>query len=256
MAHVGVLKVFREWNVPIDFISGTSIGGAIGSLVAAGIDINEIEDFVLSYPWYGLLDMGMGKRGVMSGRKLYNVLADFLNQYGLRDATIEELDIPFRTVATDLKSGKPYIWERGSLLLALRSTVSIPGIFAPVHYKDMVLVDGALTNNLPADIPKMAGMDLVIVVDVERQHEEREPRNTVEVLYRSYSIMATMMSRKNLHYADLVLQPKVGHVFALDFSKMRECIQAGEHAARKSLPRLRELGLIRHDVLHANSSDF
>ncbi|MCL6444845.1 MAG: patatin-like phospholipase family protein [Alicyclobacillus sp.] len=248
LAHIGVLKVFKEWNVFIDFISGTSIGGVIGGLVAAGIDIDEIEDFVLSYPWYRLLDIRMRKCGVLSGNKLYNILVEFLDQHGLRDADIAELPTPFRTVATDLRKGKPYVWERGNLGLALRSTVSIPGLFAPVKYRDMVLVDGAMTNNLPADILKMMGVDFIIAVDVERQHEEREPKNTLEVLYRSYSIMTTVSSRKNLRYADFILQPSVGHILALDFSKMRECIHAGECIARESLTRLKELGLIHLDV--------
>ncbi|WP_067929700.1 patatin-like phospholipase family protein [Alicyclobacillus shizuokensis] len=254
LAHIGVLKMFKKWNVTIDLICGTSIGGVIGGLVAAGIDIEEIEDFVLSYPWYRLLDVRIGKRGMMAGKKLHNVFVEFLDQHGLRDVNIEDLPIPFRTVATDLKKGNPYVWERGNLSLALRSTASIPGIFAPVHYEDMVLVDGAMTNNLPADIPKVMGMDLVIAVDVERQHEEREPKHTLDVLYRSYSIMATVLSRQNLQYADLVIQPIVGHVLSLDFPKMRVCIEAGEKAAKESLPQLIHLGLVHPNGLDSHLS--
>lgn len=238
LAHIGVLKVLKRHGIPVDFIAGTSIGGAIGGLVAAGINIEEIEEFILSYPWYKLVDIGVGKGGIMAGNRLRGAFMELLQEKGLGEVRIEELPVPFRAVSVDLVKGEPYIWERGKLILAIRATTSIPGVFAPVSHEGMVLVDGGVLNNLPADLPRKAGVDVVVAVDVEREHEEREPRNMLEVLYRSYSIMTVALRRTNLRYADFVLRPEVGHILSLDVTKMQECIQAGEKEAEEHLTAL------------------
>ncbi|ADG05877.1 patatin-like phospholipase family protein [Kyrpidia tusciae] len=239
LAHIGVLKVLKRRGIPVDFIAGTSIGGAVGGLVAAGIDIEEIEDFILSRRWYRLVDVGVGKGGILSGNRLRGALVELMKQKGLDNMRIEQLPIPFRAVSVDLVTGKPFVWERGRLILAIRATTSIPGIFAPVAYKGMVLVDGGVLNNLPADLVRQAGVDRVIAVDVEREHETREPRNMLEVLYRSYTIMSVALRRSNLRYADLVLRPEVGRILALDVTKMKECVDAGEQEAERHIEEIR-----------------
>jgi NTE family protein len=235
LAHIGVLKVLKKHQIPIDFIAGTSMGGAIGGLVAAGIDIEEIEEFILNTPSYRFLDIGIRKRGILAGNKIYATLIQFLEQKGLGDIRIEELKIPFRAVSVDLIKGKVFVFEEGSLGLAIRATTSIPGIFSPVHYQEKVLVDGGILNNLPADLLCAAGMDVVIAVDVEREHEEEEPRNIFEVVYRSFTIMMTRQRRGNLKYADVVFRPEVGHILAFDTTRIRECIEAGEREAQHKI---------------------
>lgn len=177
LAHIGILKVLKKHQIPIDFIVGTSMGGAIGGLIAAGIDVEEIEEFVLTTPSYRIVDIGIGKRGLVAGNKLYAMLLQFLEQKGLGDIQIEQLPIPFQAVSVDLIKGKVFILDKGSLSLAIRATTSVPGFFTPVKYEGKVLVDGGVLNNLPADIASNAGAEIVIAVDVEREHEEREPRN-------------------------------------------------------------------------------
>jgi NTE family protein len=235
LAHIGVLKVLKKHQIPVDFIAGTSMGGAIGGLVAAGIDVEEIEEFILNIPPYRFLDIGIRKRGILAGNKIYAILIEFLEQKGLGDIRIEELKIPFRAVSVDLIKGNVFVFEEGSLVLAIRATTSIPGIFSPVHYQDKVLVDGGVLNNLPADLLRMAGMDVVIAVDVEREHEEQEPCSLFEVVYRSLMIMMTRQRRANLKYADVVFRPEVGHILAFDTSRIRECIEAGEREAQHKI---------------------
>jgi NTE family protein len=235
LAHIGVLKVFKKHQIPIDFIAGTSMGGAIGGLVAAGIDIEEIEEFILNTPSYRFVDIGIRKRGIFAGNKIYAMLIQFLEQKGLGDISIENLKIPFRAVSVDLMKGEVFVFEEGSLVLAIRATTSVPGIFSPVHYKGKVLVDGGVLNNLPADLLRTAGMDVVFAVDVEREHEEQEPRNLFEVVYRSFTIMTTVQRRTNLKYADVVFRPEVGHIFAFDIGRIRECIEAGEREAQNKI---------------------
>jgi NTE family protein len=238
LAHIGVIKVLKKYEIPIDFIAGTSMGGAIGGLVAAGIDIEEIEEFILSTPSYRFMDLGIRKRGLIAGNKIYAMLIHFLEQKGLGDIKIENLKVPFRAVTVDIIKGKVFVFDEGSLSLAIRATTSVPGIFSPVHYQDKVLVDGGVLNNLPADLLREKEMDVVIAVDVEREHEEQEPRNLFEVVYRSFTIMMTRQRRANLKYADVVFRPEVGHILAFDTSKIRECIDAGEREAQHKIHEL------------------
>jgi NTE family protein len=235
LAHIGVLKVLKKHQIPIDFIVGTSMGGAIGGLVAAGIDIEEIEEFILTTPSYRFVDIGILKRGILAGNKIYAMLIQFLEQKGLGDIRIEDLNIPFRAVSVDLIKGEVFVFEEGSLSLAIRATTSVPGIFSPVHYQDKVLVDGGILNNLPADLLREEGMDIVIAVDVEREHEEEEPRNIFEVVYRSFTIMMTRQRRANLKYADVVFRPEVGHILAFDTTRIQDCIEAGEREAQQKI---------------------
>jgi NTE family protein len=235
LAHIGVLKVLKKYQIPIDFIAGTSMGGAIGGLVAAGIDIEEIEEFVLTTPSYRFVDIGILKRGILAGNKIYAMLIQFLEQKGLGDIRIEDLNIPFRAVSVDLIKGEVFIFKEGSLSLAIRATTSVPGIFSPVYYQDKVLVDGGILNNLPADLLREAGMDVVMAVDVEREHEEEEPRNIFDVVYRSFTIMMTRQRRANLQYADVVFRPEVGHILAFDTTRIQECIEAGEREAKQKI---------------------
>jgi NTE family protein len=238
LAHIGVLKVLKKYEIPIDFIAGTSMGGAIGGLVAAGIDIEEIEEFIMSTPSYRFMDLGIRKRGLIAGNKIYAMLIHFLEQKGLGDIKIENLKVPFRAVTVDIIKGKVFVFDEGSLSLAIRATTSVPGIFSPVHYQDKVLVDGGVLNNLPADLLREEEMDVVIAVDVEREHEEQEPRSLFEVVYRSFTIMMTRQRRANLKYADVVFRPEVGHILAFDTSKIRECIDAGEREAQHKIHEL------------------
>jgi NTE family protein len=241
IAHIGVLKVLKKHRIPIDFIAGTSMGGAIGGLVAAGIDVEEIEGFVLSTPSYRLMDIGIRKRGILAGNKIYATLIQFLEQKGLGDIKIEDLKIPFRAVSVDLIKGNVFVMKEGSLVLAIRATTSVPGIFSPVHYQGKVLVDGGILNDLPADLLREAGMDKILAVDVEREHDEQEPRNIFETVYRSFTIMMTVQRRVNLKYADVVFRPEVGHILAFDTSRIRECIKAGEREAQRKIPEVLSL---------------
>jgi NTE family protein len=212
------------------------LGGAIGGIVTAGIDIEEIEEFILNTPSYRLMDIGSRKRGILAGNKIYTMLIQFLEQKGLGDIRIEDLKIPFRAVTVDLIKGKVFIMKEGSLVLAIRATTSVPGNFSPVHYQGKVLVDGGILNNIPADLLHEAGMDRILAVDVEREHDEQKPRNIFETVYRSFTIMMTVQRRVNLKYADVVFRPEVGHILAFDTSRIRESIEAGEREAQQKIP--------------------
>lgn len=235
LAHIGVIKVFKKHQIPIDLITGTSMGGAIGGLVAAGIDIEEIEDFILKTSSYRIVDIGLGKGGLLAGNKIDMMLLEFLEQKGLGDLKIEHLHIPFRTVAVDLKKGDCVVFNQGSLRVAIRSTISVPVFFSPVKHEDKVLVDGGILNNLPTDIAREEGAEFVIAVDVDRVHEEPSLKTMIDVLERSLSIMMIEIRRHKLKFADLVIKPEIGHLQAFDITKIKQSIMAGEIAAENEL---------------------
>jgi NTE family protein len=239
LAHLGVLKVFETHRIPIDCVVGTSMGGAIGGLYAAGISAHEIEDLLLSTPKYRLIDLGIRRRGLIAGNSLNRVILELLQRHGKEALRIEHFPISFKAIAVDLMEGKQVVLDRGDLVTALRATTAFPGVFAPLMHNNQMLVDGGVLNNLPVEEMKKNYGGQVIAVDVAREHEKKPPRNMIEVVYRSYSLMTAERKHSSLRLADLVIRPEVGHVAAFDFTKSRECIQAGEQAAEQIVDRLK-----------------
>lgn len=228
LAHIGVLKVLNSYDIPIDLIVGTSMGGAIGGLVSAGIDVREVEEFVLGLPSIRIVEFGYGSRSILSGNKIYAKLLQFLEEKGLGHLQIEETKIPFKAVAVDLMSGEEYVFDHGDLDVALRATTAIPGVFAPVTLANGVMVDGGLLNNLPTDVARASGIDQIVAVDVAKQSVLKEPKSMVDVLQRSFNILLEENTKHNQLLADLLLKPHVGQYAAWDLKKIQACIKAGE----------------------------
>ena len=194
-AHVGVLKALEEMDVPIDFIAGTSMGAIVGGFYAAGYSADSIKALMLNVDWQAAFsdrpsrrDQTMRKKeleseflipyrigfnkgsiqlplGVIEGQHLDQIFHRILQ--GVNEVNdFDELHIPFRAVATDLVSGEEVILATGSLPDALRASMSIPGVFAPVRMNDRLLVDGGMANNLPVSVVRAMGADIVIAVDI------------------------------------------------------------------------------------------
>lgn len=162
MAHIGVLKVFEEEGIEIDFIAGTSAGALIGALYAAGVSAARMEEVARELDWRrlaGLLDPTLPTSGIIDGKKMSRFIADLLPVH-----TFEELRIPLAVTATDIQSGEGLFIKKGNLLEALRAALAFPGIFNPVRFGDRYLVDGGLCNPVPVDIVKQMGADTVIGV--------------------------------------------------------------------------------------------
>ena len=202
LAHIGVLKWFEEHHIPVDYVAGTSMGGLVGGFYATGMSPEELKKLIDGVDWNKVLGdttpyedlsyrrkedqraypnaLVLGLRnglslpsGLNSGQQI-GLLIDkiTLPYYGLN--SFEDLPTPFRCVATDLVTGKEVVFDKGSLAEALRSTMSIPGAFKPVFDKDRVLVDGGLVNNLPTDVVKEMGADIVIAVHLETAPSKRK----------------------------------------------------------------------------------
>jgi NTE family protein len=233
IAHIGVLRVFREANIPIDVVAGTSVGALIGAAYCSGTPLETMErighetkfaDFGRWTPsWLGLATN--------------NRLELYLDR--LTPAkTFEELQKPFAIATTDINLGLPVYYHGGPLGPPLRASCAYPGLFVPVKYEGRTLVDGFLTALVPIEGVLLLGADLVIAVYLEAGSVS-EPRTFTDVLSRSFTIIQKHADLEWRKEADVVIEPDVTSFLWDDFSKTSELVRAGEEAAIKALPAIR-----------------
>lgn len=268
LAHVGVLQWFEENRIPIDFIAGTSMGGLVGGLHATGHSAAEIHEFVQNVDWnlalspgsqYAeqsfrrkedsakfptALEIGMkhGKIGLPSGLSSGQGVSLIINRITARYGhmkSFDDLPTPFRCVASDLNTGKGVVFEKGSLFTALRATMSLPVLFPPLRIDGMVLVDGAISNNLPVNIVKAMGADVTIAVALDTPLNPDDLRSLLGIASRSVSYMITASERPQIASADLVLMPMLTGMAAADYGKFEEFRKIGYAAAEQKATMLR-----------------
>lgn len=261
LAHIGVLKYFEEHRIPIDYVAGTSMGGLVGGFYASGLSIAEIETIVKQADWNdlisanprfldqpivekqywnkpsGTLTLRFGRHfalvsGISSGESIALLFSRYTAAYG-NLATFDELPIPFRCVATDLVSANAVVLDHGSLSKALRATMALPGIFAPVEYDGKVLVDGGLVQNLPVETARNMGASFVIAVMLENKYAKtRQFRTLSGVLQRTIAIPVIQNERRSAALANLVIQVQTGNLSGIDFEDSALLIQRGYEAAQ------------------------
>lgn len=165
LAHIGVLKALEKANIPIDFLAGTSMGGIIAAAYASGLSPQAIEDIAHEYgslrSMWRLADPTLPRQSVFLGKRLLGFFEDKLNA-----VDFDDLRIPLTLVAVDINSGEEVHIRTGSVAHAVRATVAVPGLLAPVEEDGMCLVDGGLLNNLPTDVVRDMGAEIVLAVDV------------------------------------------------------------------------------------------
>jgi len=168
-AHLGVLQALREKNIQIECVAGTSMGALVGTFVAAGRE-QVLREVAQNMDWKRLRqffwEVSLSRSGLTDGKRLLEETHKLL---GLRE--FRELDLPFRAVATDLNTGGEVVLSSGNLLQALRASISIPGVFSPVHVGRRLLVDGGLVNPVPVNVARAMGAQVVLAVDVSQEIE-------------------------------------------------------------------------------------
>lgn len=260
LAHVGLLKVLEREQIPVSFIAGTSMGGLVGSLYAAGIPLEDVSREIRRLSSVSeqlrLVDFGLTAGGLsVRGRHVYNFMADLLGE----QLTFAELGIPFAVTSVDLETGRDIVIQGGLVIDAVRATISVPGVFTPVKLGDYRLVDGGVLNNVPVDVARTLGDGPVVAVDVLPSFAENWPGQPptetglrfdfvpggLHDVYSTLMIMIAALTehRLALHPPDLLLRPVLPADVGLlvGFHRADELIAAGEEAATTALPRLRAL---------------
>lgn len=269
-AHIGVLKALQQEGIPIDFISGTSMGALIGGCFAAGLPIEEMERLARAVDAKKLrsyFSPSFTRHGIAHGRNIEDFLRDILG-----DITFEELKIPLSVMCTDLMTGKEIVLNSGPVVPALRASISLPVIFTPVRHNGFLLVDGGLVDPLPASAVAQMGADVIIAVDVTRNIEKSilmakrplryekarsffswwkkgKPKDESEwtpgmfqVLLQTIKVMEAKLTELQLaeEKVDILLKPALDHILFLDFKKAHELILLGEESVRQALPEIRK----------------
>lgn len=239
-AHIGVLRALAENDVRIDYIAGTSAGSIVGGALAAGMSLDDIEEFGRKLRWRNIGRVTMSRLGVQSNERL----EQFLRAH-LPVTRFEDLPIPFAAVATDLKTGTAVVMrDRGDVPFAIRASCAIPGWYVPVtDEQGRQLVDGGLVAVVPATVARSLGADIVIAVDVNAEGATfiGPTGSVIGVLLQSMLVFQKTASRQQLESADLVIKPRVGHIRWDEVSRADELISAGYQAGLESIPRIQAL---------------
>ncbi|OGS11144.1 MAG: hypothetical protein A2234_02540 [Elusimicrobia bacterium RIFOXYA2_FULL_58_8] len=226
-AHTGVLEVFEDAGFPVDYVAGTSMGSVIGALYASGLPVEDIWRF-------GLEASGRKVSRDFRSIKLVSLLiADklitptYINQFierRLGGMTFEKLKKPFACSAMDIRTGEKIVFTDGPVDMAVRSSVNLPGIFAPVKYRQRYLVDGGVVDFIPVDAARDLGADWVLA-SVTDSSPDSMPENVLMSLLRVIDIRGSLLSRSAEKKADFLVKPEVGDIALADFDK---CAEAGE----------------------------
>lgn len=261
LAHIGVIRYFEEHHIPIDRIGGTSMGGLVGGLYASGMDSSQITAVAEQADWnallnpsapfanqpvvdkqkwnrtFGKMTLRFGKgfslpSGLNSGEALSLLLSRLTLAYS-GVSNFDDLPTPFRCVATDLVSGDAVVLDKGSLPIAMRATMSLPGVFTPVKLGQMVLVDGGVLENIPVDAVRKMGARTVIAISLETPKPRPEQFKSLSgVLRQTVSLAIAKNEQRSLEKADLVISVDTSRFSAADYGRWKEIIEAGYRAAQ------------------------
>jgi NTE family protein len=237
-AHIGVIRVLEQERVPVDQVVGTSVGSLIGALYAADKDSFDLEWTAFQLEQDDLFDFSLTNAVMGMGYAKGEKLEAFVKAK-VKPENIEQLAIPFAAVATDLNWGERVVIDRGSVAKAVRASSAIPGIFEPVLHQGKLLVDGGVTDNIPIEVARERGADLVVAVDIGEKVGNTNIKGIVDVILQSTNIMFAVNTSFRRKGADVLVTPAVDGVGMLDFTEKKRCMQAGIEAARAALPGLR-----------------
>jgi NTE family protein len=275
-AHIGVLRELERLRVPIDAIAGTSMGAIVGGLYAAGMTPAEIEDLVSTIDWADAfrdepqrgnrpfrrkqdddqfpIGLELGLRdgevqiplGFIQGQKLGLILRE--NTLAVADIhDFDRLPVPFRAVASDIKSGEAYVLSSGDLATAMRASMAVPGAFAPVVLDGRTLVDGGLVGNVPVSVIRQMDVDIVIAVDVEFPlYGPEDIASAIDVTAQMLTILIrkeTLRQLSGLGGDDFLIRPELGNFGTTNFAEITQAVEPGAIAAAAQASRLSQLGL-------------
>lgn len=275
-AHIGILKVLEEKRIPVDIIVGTSMGSYVAGMYAMGLSAEEVERTTLAIDWnkgyqdkVGRDELSLRKKqqsekyqlrtdigvngdavqfpdGFFQGQSMASLLRHATSNLPAQKS-FDDLPIPYRAVATDMETVTPFVLEGGSLAKAMQASMSIPGALKPVEWEGHILADGGTVNNMPVDVAKGMGADVVIAVDIGARLRTRESLKSglamIDQLTTYMTQVGTDKQKALLGPQDILLTPEFGNMGIADFSLMPEGIKQGEAVANRAAAQLDALSL-------------
>ena len=234
-AHIGIIKVLKENNIPIKIVTGTSAGSIVGSMYASGMspDRLELEAEILGKT--DLVDLTLSTSGFIKGEKLQN----YINRK-VGNRPMQQFPIKFAAVATDFESGKPVVFNVGNAGQAVRASASIPNVFQPVVIGNRKYVDGGLSQPVPVSAAKKLGANFIIAVDISARPAKNVSQGMFSYLDQTINVMSQTALRQELGQANVVIKPQVLELGSIGgFDQKQRAIQLGEQAARAALPEIK-----------------
>lgn len=267
LAHIGVLRILEQENIPIDYIAGTSVGALIGAMYALNPDSTDVENKILDYissaeykkarlehitkgkdadSFFShvvtflkervIINLAPSRISLVSNKKLKQALSCLIE-----DSVFEKTKIPFCAVASDLISGKEIVLNSGNIISAIISSGSIPGFLPPVSLSDYYLLDGSVVQSVPVKTAFEMGADVVIAIDVSQSLEKKsEFDNILEIMNRSGQMTSKALTDLQLKQAHVVLKPNVGQYHWSEFDHINIMINEGIREARELLPEIKK----------------
>jgi len=243
-AHLGVLQVLQDNNVPISHIAGTSVGSILGAAYASGAPLARIIETCRNLRFRDIARWRVSRLGLASNQRLANLI-----ERVFESRRFEDLRIPLAVVATDLATGEPVVFTQGNLVDAIRASCAFPGLFEPVEIGTRCLADGGLVAPVPTRAARDLGAATVLGISVGMQDGHRgAPTNIFQVVSRAVNAAQKHQLEVWERHADLVLRPDVQSLAWDDFHRADEAIAAGAAAARRALQRIQKLLCQKEDA--------
>lgn len=234
--HLGVIKALEEHGLKFDCVAGTSVGSFVGAFYASGKSYKELYDIAK------LINKKDIKTGVIPFVPSKTDGIQQIIKDNLGDINIEELKMPFTAVAVDLKSTKQVCISKGNLAKAVAGSCSVPGVFVPVEFEDLLLTDGGLQNTIPADVLRVMGCDYVIAVDCNKSRLYGTDSSKVfDVISCSIRILMQSNSIKGYLESDIIIGPETKRFKSTQFQGMEEMIEEGYKETIDMMPKIRAL---------------
>ncbi len=234
--YIGAFKAFEEMGIKFDAVAGASVGSLFGAFYASGMSADEIYSVTKDAKDR---DFRKAKLGFLPSKM--DTMKDNIKDI-IGNKKIEDLSIPYYAVAVDLRTGQEVCFDHGELATIITGSCAIPGVFVPVKYRGMVLIDGGVVNNVPSDVLKMKGCDFIVTIDCHANRGGGTPSNNLITQFvTSVGIMMANNSKNGLDLSDLVIYPNTDKFSSLKIVDREEMIKAGYNATMQMKEELDKL---------------
>lgn len=240
-AHIGVIKVLEENGINVDIVGGTSMGSIVGGLYSAGVPVQQMEEILTKFSRKKIVDINpfsFADDGLLYGKKVTKFIKDIIG-----DKNIEDCGKEYYCIASDLVNGKKIVLDKGPLTMAIRASMSIPGIYKPIRHNKMILVDGGSSDNLPIQDARQRGADIVIGVDVcSFYQKQNDLKSAFDILISACNLLTSNLVQSQQDKGDIYIKIDQPNVSFAKFTAEDaiNSIKNGEEATRKMLPEILE----------------